>query len=140
MGKLDKHIASGTQTIKDVSEPLGDRVMKRCAETGNLCSHLETKLSPATSQQVLQKGWALKAPKQTTRFPDKVRNCLQEKFDIGNVTGHKADPVQVSLDMRCKVDEQGRGLFTASECLQTQQIRSFFSRLAAAKRDRTQLI
>ena len=62
-----------------------------------------------------------------------MRNYLQEKFDIGNTTGHKSDPVQVSVDMRCARDEQDRRLFTASECLQAQQIRSFFSRLAAAK-------
>ena len=34
-------------------------------------------------------------PKRATRFSDKVRNYLQEKFDVGNTTGHKADPVQV---------------------------------------------
>ena len=33
-------------------------------------------------------------PKRVTRFPDKVRNYLQEKFDVGYATGHKADPVQ----------------------------------------------
>ena len=117
--------------------------MKRWAEqfeqvmSGNLLSQLESKLSSLhladdlsmTTHWVLQKGWALKVPKRTTRFPDKVRNYLQEKFNIGNVTGHKADPVQVSIDMRCARDEQGRCLFAASKCLQTQQIRSFFSRL-----------
>ena len=50
----------------------------------------------------------------------------------------KSDPVQVSVDMRCARDEQGRRLFTASECLQAQQIRSCFSRLAAAKRANVQ--
>jgi len=40
--------------------------------------------------------------------------------------------------MRCPRDEQGRRLFTASECLQAQRIRSFFSRLAAAKRANVQ--
>ena len=40
--------------------------------------------------------------------------------------------------MRCARDEQGKRLFTASECLKTQQIRSFFSRLAAAKRAKVQ--
>ena len=87
-----------------------------------------------SSYKALQKGWALKVPKRAPRFPDKVRNYLQETFDSGNTTGHKSDPVQVSVDMRCARDEQGRRLFTASECLQTEQIRSFFSRLAAAKR------
>ena len=58
-------------------------------------------------------------PKRATRFSDKVRNYLQEKFDVGNTTGHKADPVQVSIDMRCARNELGRRLFAASECLQT---------------------
>jgi len=87
---------------------------------------------------VLQKGWALKVPKRATRLPDKVRNYLQEKFDVVNATGHKADPVQVSIDMRCARDELGRRLFAESECLQTQQIRSFFSKLAAAQRKTVQ--
>ena len=52
--------------------------------------------------------------------------------------GNKADPVQVSIDMRCARDELGKRLFSASECLQTQQIRSFFSRLAAARRNKVQ--
>ena len=52
--------------------------------------------------------------------------------------GHKADPVQVSIDVRCAKDELGKRLFAASECLQTQQIRSFFSRLAAAQRKKVQ--
>ena len=86
-----------------------------------------------TTHQVLQKGWALKVPKRATRFPDKVRNYLQEKFDVGYATGHKADPVQVSIDMRCARDELGKRLFAASG---TQQIRSFFSRLAAAQRNK----
>ena len=80
----------------------------------------------------------MKVPKRESRFPDKVRNYLQEKFDVGYATGHKADPVQVSIDMRCARDELGKRLFAASECLQTQQIRSFFSRLAAAQRKKVQ--
>ena len=35
--------------------------------------------------------------------------------------------------MRCARDELGRRLFAATECLQTQQIHSFFSRLAVAQ-------
>ena len=40
--------------------------------------------------------------------------------------------------MTCARDELGKCLFAASECLQTQQIRSFFSRLAAAQRKKVQ--
>lgn len=140
MGRLEKHIAAEKHSFQDVSEPLGDKVIKKWAEqfqqvtSENLSSQLENKLSSlhlredlsVTTHQVLQKGWALKVPKRATLFPDKVRNYLQEKFDVGNATGHKADPLQVSIDMICARDELGRRLFAASECLQTQQIRSFF--------------
>ena len=139
-GKLEKHIASEKHAFQEFSEPLDDKVMKRWAEqfeqvtSGNLSSQLESKFSSlhltedlsVTTHQVLQKGWALKVPKRATRFSDKIRSYLQEKFDIGNATGHKGDPVHVSNDMRCARDEQGARLFTASECLQTQQIRAFF--------------
>ena len=152
MGRLEKHIAAEKHSLQDVSEPLGDKVIKKWAQqfqqvtSENLSSQLKNKLSSlrltedlsVTTHQVLQKGWALKVPKRATRFPDKVRNYLQEKFDVGNATGHKADPLQVSIDMRCARDELGRRLFAASECLQTQQIRSFFSRLAAAQRKKVQ--
>ena len=151
--RLEKHIAAGKHAFQDVSEPLGDKVIKRWAEqfqqatSENLSSQLKNKLfslrltedlNVTTDRQVLQKGWALKVPTRATRFPDKVRNYLQEKFDVGNATGHKADPLQVSMDMRCARDELGRHLFAASERLQTQQIRSFFSRLAAAQRKKVQ--
>ena len=97
MGKLEKHIAAEKHSFQDVSEPLGDKVIKKWAEqfqqvtSENLSSQLENKLSSlrltgdlgVTTHQVLQKGWALKVPKRASRFPDKVRNYLQEKFDVG---------------------------------------------------------
>ena len=152
MGKLEEHITAEKHSFQDVSEPLGDKVIKKWAKrfkqvtSENLSSQLKNKLSSLrlteylslTTHQVLQKGWALKVPNRATRFPDKVRNYLQEKFDVGNATGHKADPVQVPINMRCARDELCRRLFAASECLQTQLIRSFFSRLAAVQRRKVQ--
>ena len=96
MGKLEKHIAAEKHSFQDVSEPLGDKVIKKWAEqfqqvtSENLSSQLENKLSSlrltedlgVTTHQVLQKGWALKVPKRASRFHDKVRNYLQEKFDV----------------------------------------------------------
>ena len=152
MGRLEKHIAAGKHAFQDVSEALGDKVIKRWAEqlqqvtSENLSSQLENKLSSLrltedlsmTTHQVLQKSWALKVPTRGTRFLHKARNYLQEKFDVVNATRHKADPLQVSIEMRCARDELGRRLFASSECLQTQHIRSFFSRLAAAHRKKVQ--
>jgi len=47
MGKLEKRIAAETQSFQDVSEPLGDKVIKKWAErfqqvtSENLSSQLE---------------------------------------------------------------------------------------------------
>jgi len=54
-----------------------------------------------TSQNSLQMGWALhKYRRGNTRFSDKVREYLQKKFNIGQDSGRKEDPVQVAKDMR----------------------------------------
>ena len=51
MGRLEKHIAAEKHALQDVSEPLGDKVIKRWAEqfqqvtSENLSSQLENKLS-----------------------------------------------------------------------------------------------
>ncbi len=82
----------------------------------------------------LSQGWALKKSKQSKRFPVKIKQYLVEKFQVGETTGNKVDPLQVSVDMRCARDEDGKRMFSASECLSTQQIRDAFSRMAAAKR------
>ena len=65
----------------------------------------------------------------------KTRHNLQQKFQIGQTTGHKLDPEAVAIDMRYARDEEGLRLFAVGEFLKAQQIQSFFSRLAAkAKR------
>ena len=67
MGKLEKYIAAEKHAFQDVSEPLGDKVIKRWAEQAtseNLSSQLENKLSSlritedlsVTTHQILQKG------------------------------------------------------------------------------------
>ena len=62
--------------------------------------------SPA-SDQAVGMGWALAKPRPgSSRFSDKVKRYLTAKFDLGEQTGHKADPQQVSNDMR-KITRQG---------------------------------
>ena len=83
VGQLEKHVASEKHTFQDVSEPLGDRIMKKWAEqfeqvptSGNLSSQLESKLSSihltdnlsVSSYKALQKGWALKVPNEPYDF------------------------------------------------------------------------
>ena len=55
---------------------------------------------------------------------------MNAKFDLGEKTGLKADPNQVSADMRNARDEENCG----EEWLTKNQNKSLFSRLASAKR------
>ena len=83
----------------------------------------------------LSEGWALhKTPGVSTQFSSKVRKYLTTKFDIGEQSGQKADPHQVSLEMRNSRDINNEKLFTRQEWLTRGQIKGFFSRLAAVKR------
>lgn len=65
---------------------------------------------------------------------DHVKAYLVQKFDAGARSGLKADPVQVSLEMKFVKDESGHSLFRPEEWRTAQQISSFFSRLSAKQR------
>ena len=52
-------------------------------------------------------GWALHRPRAgSIRFTDKVKKYLTAKFDLGEQSGLKTDPQQVSNDMPKTRDEQ----------------------------------
>ena len=59
---------------------------------------------------------------------------VNEKFKIGEQTGHKTDPEDVARDMRHAKEEDGSRMFTPAEFLSPQQIKSYFSRAAAKLR------
>ena len=68
-----------------------------------------------------------------TRFSQKVKAYLNAKFELGEKNGLKADPNQVSADMRNARDEENNRRFSREEWLTKSQIKSFF-RLASARR------
>ena len=78
-------------------------------------------------------GWALKTITKT-RFTQKQNEFLKQQFEIGEQSGRKADPNEVSKMMRSSRDELGARRFLPEEVLTGQQITGFFSRLAAKKR------
>ena len=82
------------------------------------------------------KGWALKTTKRPSRMTDRVKAYLEQKFDAGSVSGLKADPIQVSNEMKFVKDKNGNLLFGPEEWRTAQQISSFFSRLSAIQRQR----
>lgn len=144
---LDKHLATGSHKFRISSTvPLSDIIKKKWADKFesnsqpdctrkdplSLSEKQETS-STGTSPSNSSEGWALKFRKNV-RFSAKVRSYLNEKFTIGEITGNKFDPQTVANDMRIARDEQGNRMFAAKDCLTNQQVKSYFSRLAAAKR------
>lgn len=91
--------------------------------------------SSPPSDQAVRMGWALPKPRAgSSRFTEKVKNYLTARFDLGEQTGRKADPQQVSSDMRKTTDEQNNRLFDRKEWLTKSQVQGFFSRLASSRR------
>ena len=100
-----------------------------------------TLAAPTTSEVRLEppltQGWALKGTKMGTRFNENQRQYLDDKFQIGQESGHKADPERVSRDMRYAKTDNGQRRFTMDEFLTAQQIQAYFSRTSAKLRHTT---
>ena len=77
-------------------------------------------------QSNLSEGWAFNKPKGgAVRFSEKVRQYLTSKFEIGEQSGRREDPRQVSQDMRKAKGENGEHLFSREEWLTKAQIQGF---------------
>jgi hypothetical protein len=83
---------------------------------------------------VLKMGWALKSTKEYKRLSEKQKKYLLARYDVGEETGQKADPVSVSRTMKKARHSSGDPIFTATEYLTAQQISGFFSRETAKRR------
>ena len=82
----------------------------------------------------LPMGWALKSSgSKRKRFTIEQRRYLTNVFLLGEETGIKADPNNVSLAMRKARNVDGSTLFETTDYLTPRQISSFFSRLAKKK-------
>ena len=76
----------------------------------------------------LPEGWAgRESAKPRHRFNSKQKRYLEGKFQHGETTRVKASPDDLSKEMRCLRDENGKRIFTVEEFLRPQQISSFFS-------------
>ncbi|CAG2244392.1 unnamed protein product [Mytilus edulis] len=82
----------------------------------------------------LSKGWALKLKRGSQKFTESQKKFMTDKFEIGERSGQKCDPEDMSTLMRSVKDEQGSRLFKQVEFLSASQIASFFSRLALKKK------
>ena len=78
-------------------------------------------VSSSTQELDLEEGWALKSTKSTARFSVNHKTYLDDKFEIGQQTGNKADPIQVFQDMRRTNNAEGTRRLTVDEFLTPQQ-------------------
>ena len=83
----------------------------------------------------LSMGWALQKPRiGWKRYSPRVKYYLKARFDVGEQSGQKADPQQVSMDTRNARTEETKRLFSREERLTRNYVQSYFLRLSALKR------
>ena len=87
--------------------------------------------SASSKTKASSMGWALKATQKRPRLEEKVKAYLIEKFEAGERSGTKADPLSVSREMKFKRDDKGELVFQPEEWKTAKTIKSFFSRYSA---------
>ena len=139
--ELEIHAEIENHGNRPVSESFYDRIRREWAERFSTVDQVQADISTSgsgirssdetadTPPSHLSQGWALSKP-----FTPKVKAYLNAKFELREKTGLKADPSQVSADMRNARDEENNCRFSREEWLTKNQIKSYFSRLSSAKR------
>ena len=121
---LQKYLDYGSHKCALERETLYDKAMLGYAaklEQGATAEVLEIPTADIHLEQphesVLQKEWVLKSTKQRKRLSEKQRKYLLDVYQIGESTGHKAEPASVARSMRMSKNSDGSLLFDASEFL-----------------------
>ena len=136
-GSLENHLQYGSCKLVPERENLFDKAKVRYRDKLLQDRGIQPVLASSTlpAGEIKHKGWALKVTKKTTRFNEKQKKYLEEKFFLGQETGHKVEAVTVAQEMRYARDEAGSRRFTLNEFLTPRQVQSFFSRMAAKLRN-----
>ena len=145
MEVLEAHMIAGDHDEAVESESVYDKIRKQWAgrfstvtvDDEDPVNSEKSQLGLKTSKQQpqLSMGWALQKPRGGHgRFSPEVTQYLTTKFDLGEATGQKADPGQFATDMRKACDESGQRVFSRENWLNSNQVKSFFSRLTAKRR------
>lgn len=143
--EADRHMDTGKHVRKTEKESMYDSIRKTWADkvTGvKFVGRTGITNAPSTQDQEesnpaeieMTVGWALKSTRTWTQMGEKVKAFLTDQFDSGATTGLKADPAQVAREMKQAKDKNGKLLFNPSEWRNAQQIKGFFSRLSAKRK------
>ncbi|KAK3709231.1 hypothetical protein QZH41_015435, partial [Actinostola sp. cb2023] len=142
--EAETHMNTGKHRCELEPESLYDSIRKKWANrvTGITTAgkHHQAVASvpehqPCSSSAVgRSQSWALKRTKKASRMTDKAKAFLVDKFDQGTRSGLKADPIQISKEMKLIKDSTEKLMFTPEEWRTGQQISQLFSRLAAAQK------
>ena len=145
--EADAHMDTGKHKKELESESLYDTIRKKWAsrvtgvtavgkrqQTAVTAFDQGSQSPSGTAEDGKTQGWALKSTKKPSRMTDKMKTYLVNIFEEGSRIGQKADPVQVSRQMRLEKDVDGNLLFKPDEWRTPQQISQLFSRLAAAQK------
>ena len=136
---VQKHLDGGKHKYAIERESLLDKAMLRYAEgleSGAVSIEEQVPEIGEESEEVhlVKLGWALKsASTSQRRFSEKQKKYLIDLFLLGEQTRRKADASEVSKSMRKARTADGSLIFLSDEYLTSQQITSFFSRMAAKK-------
>ena len=60
------------------------------------------------------------------RFSTALKQYVKNIFDEGEISGKKANPLTVSLEIRSEKDENGNHIFTPDDWITAQQVRNLF--------------
>ena len=132
---LQKHQDVGRHSYVLERETFLGKAMKRYARnleegTTFIESQVEEVAEESMTVPSANMGWALKhASTSQRRLNEKQKKYLVDLFLLGEQTGRKANPDEVSKSR----NSDGSLLFVSNEYLTSQQITNFFSRMAAKK-------
>ena len=90
------------------------------------------------ASDICQMGWALKSSPRKVRFTQEQKNFLDLKYNLGEQTGKKSSGEDVASQMRRARGQDGKRLFAVNDFLTAQQISSYFSRMAAKRKNVTE--
>ena len=125
--ELEIRAEIGNHKNRPMSESFYDRTSREWAERFSTVDQVQADGSTSgsgirsseetadTPPSDLSQGWALSKPRVSTRFTPKVKTYLNARFELGEKTGLKADPSQVSADMRNTRDEENNRRFSREE-------------------------